>query len=800
MKLFRKILAVVGILAGTAAMAAYFFLLQQKPEYRGHLKVKGLREPVEIYYDAYGVPHIYASNEEDLYFALGYAQAQDRLFQMELLRRVASGRLSEIFGKDLLEVDQFFRMLELNQHAQESAQIFYNDSNSAFKRATNAYLNGINRFIDQGATPLEFILAGIPKEKFSVRDLFLVVDYMAFNFAMGFKTDPLLGKLRQKLGDGYMKDLALGYTEGTMKAPVSGDSAAGKISHYFRDLEGKLPVPIWTGSNAWVLAPQHTVYGKVLFANDAHIGFSQPCVWYEAHLECPGFSFYGNHLAGFPFAPIGHTRKHAWGLTMFENDDMDFYAEKLNPEDSGQVLYKDKWVPLRQRRETIRIKGEDDVSYAVKTSPHGPICNRVVKGMDAWSRNPVAVWWTYTKFPCNLLSVMYDLSHAPTMKHFEGAVSRIVGPGVNVLYGDDQGNIAWWAAAKLMNRPAGVLPALLLDGSSGKEDPLGYLDFSANPKSVNPPSGMVYSANSQPEAMAGQELYPGYYTPDDRLRRIIALLGRKEKFSVADMEAMHADDQSPGCTETVSQIYKAIYASNVSLNSDMAGFLDRLSKWDGSHHLESAEPTIYYSLIFHILKGCMADETGEEDFEAFLHTHVMKNSILPLLRNPESAWWDNMDTKNKRESESDILLSALAETLESLKSQLGDNPDSWKWKRVHTLEHSHAMGKKKPLNRVFNVGPFATAGGNETLNQMGFDMNEKGLYPVRFGASMRITLDFADVLNSRSILPTGQSGNVMSRHYKDQAALYIAGKTRKQMMDKKEIIENSPDRLTLQPN
>jgi len=800
MKVLRNLLVVLGILAGIVAMISYFLLLRQKPQYRGKLGVKGLKAPVEIYYDTYGIPHIYASNEDDLYMALGYAHAQDRLFQMELLRRVSAGRLSEIFGKDLLEVDQFFRVLGLNIHAQESAQVFYNDTNSAYKRAANAYLQGINRFIEDGPTPLEFILAGIPKEKYSIKDLFLVVDYMAFNFAMGFKTDPLMSKFRQKLGDRYTNDLALDYLEGSMKAPVTeNDSMAGFLSEAFRKLEERLPVPIWTGSNAWVLAPKHSASGKVLFSNDAHIGFSQPCVWYEAHLECPGFSFYGNHLAGFPFAPIGHTRKYAWGLTMFENDDMDFYSETLNPADSGQVMHKGQWIPIRQRKEHILIKGQKAEEFTVRSTPHGPLCHRVLKGMNEWSKSPVSVWWTYTKFPSNLLRVMYDFSHASSLSGFQQSVSEIVGPGVSVLYGDANGNIAWWTAAKMMKRAPGVMPAMLLDGASGKDDPLGYFDFSANPKSVNPPSGMVYSANSQPEAMQGQELYPGYYTPDDRLRRITELLEKKDKYSITEMEAMQLDDLSTGCKDIVHLIYRALYASNVSLNSEQTQILDLLVKWNGNHSLESVEPVIYYGWIYRILKNSMADEIGDKDLEAFLLTHVMKNSIPKLLRNHGSPWWDNVNTKDKVESESEILIASLSETLVALKESLGTDTSTWKWKRVHTLEHVHAMGKKKPLNQVFNVGPFASAGGNETINQMGFDMSESGIYPVRFGPSLRITLDFDDVENSRSILPTGQSGNVMSRHYNDQAALYMAGKTRKQMMNKKEIMEKSPDRLTLQP-
>ncbi|MEO6167434.1 MAG: penicillin acylase family protein, partial [Chitinophagales bacterium] len=330
MKALKWILITVFGVILIVTLIGYFYLQSTKPVYKGEQTVKGLKEQVRVLYDDFGIPHIYAANEPDAFFALGYVHAQDRLFQMELLRRVGSGRLSEIFGKEMIEVDRLFRTLGTEDAAKKSAAAFLSSDTAAYQKNALAYLAGINQYIEKGKTPVEFQLLGIEKQKFTPEDIYRIVGYMSFNFAEALRSDPIFQKIKDQLGTAYLKDIAKEYQSGSFKIPIhEQDTAITNISKAITIIFNQLPVAPWIGSNGWVLASSRSASGKVLFANDTHIGYSQPSVWYEAHLEAPRYSFYGNFLAGVPFAVIGHSKFASWGLTMFENDDMDIFREKV---------------------------------------------------------------------------------------------------------------------------------------------------------------------------------------------------------------------------------------------------------------------------------------------------------------------------------------------------------------------------------------------------------------------------------------------------------------------------------------
>jgi penicillin amidase len=343
MRKLKRVLWALAALLLLSVAAVAIYLQTTKPDYSGELNLERLSAPVTVYHDDFGIPHIYGNNETDVYRAFGYLVARERLFQMELIRRVSSGRLSEILGGSMLDVDRFFRMLDINAHADSSVKTFFSSTDLPYQQATLAYLDGINQYIETGNTPLEFRLIGIRKERYTLRDLYLIVDYMAFNFQMGFRTDPLLTRIDRKLGSGYLDQLTLGYTSDQLRNAVHSDaSAATSARPAFASIIEQLPVRIWTGSNAFAIAPSRSASGKTLLENDTHIGQQQPGVWFDAHLNYPGVNFYGSYLAGFPFAPIGHTPAFGWGVTMLENDDVDFFAERTVAGDSNSVIIRNR--------------------------------------------------------------------------------------------------------------------------------------------------------------------------------------------------------------------------------------------------------------------------------------------------------------------------------------------------------------------------------------------------------------------------------------------------------------------------
>ena len=326
MKKLKKVLIVLASLILLVLICSFVFVQSLKPDYSGKKSLPGLENEVKVYYDTYGIPHIYAKNEPDAFRALGYVHAQDRLWQMELLRRVAKGGLSEVFGKDLIETDKFFLSLGIEDHTQKTISELDVESNMVV--LANAYLDGINEFIAEGPTPVEFYLTGLEKEPFSLEDVYNAVGYMAFSFAMAHKTDPLLTDLKNEWGMDYMKDLAIYSDPSTVWIKNHKDTLQDTMdirimAQVTKALE-KLPVPMFEGSNSWVISPEKTKNGRVILANDPHIGFAQPSVWFEAHLSTPTYEKYGYHLAGVPFPLLGHDRKLAYGLTMFQNDDLKF--------------------------------------------------------------------------------------------------------------------------------------------------------------------------------------------------------------------------------------------------------------------------------------------------------------------------------------------------------------------------------------------------------------------------------------------------------------------------------------------
>ncbi|MFM9055493.1 MAG: penicillin acylase family protein, partial [Bacteroidota bacterium] len=445
-----RVALVMAFLLGIGSFFTFLWLERVVPPDNDSVVHPSLTAPVDVLFDAYGVPHIDAKSETDAYFALGYVQARDRLFQMELTRRVASGRLSEILGADFVRIDAFFRTLGLGRHAQVSANQYLSADSLPYQRAALAYLNGINAFIDEGVLPVEFTLMDIPVSKFEATDLYLTAEYLAFNFSMAVRTDPVMSFIRYRIGESYYNDLAHATVPGSLTIPLGNrtlSSSDRSLKWSLASELSKIPVPPIKGSNGWVVSPKRTASGKVLLGNDTHIGFGQPSVWYEAHLRYPGFNLYGLYLAGFPFAAIGHDAEKAWGLTMMENDDMDFYTEELDASDSASYIVGKTSYGFNAREEIIHVKDSADLHLLVRETERGPLVQDVMPEWKSVTSKPVSVFWTQLKLPSNLLQLTHRMGKSHTLAEFESAVSEIISPGINVLYGDSSGHIAWWAAA-----------------------------------------------------------------------------------------------------------------------------------------------------------------------------------------------------------------------------------------------------------------------------------------------------------------------------------------------------------------
>lgn len=790
LKFFVIIFAIAGI-AGT------WYFYSKQPLRSGEVSLANLQAPVNVRFDERGVPHIQAQNEIDMYRTLGYVHAQDRLFQMEMVRRLARGELAAILGPKLLDSDRLFRTLGIRAHA--DAYVAKMDHNTSASKALTAYLDGINQYQNTHPAPLEFDILGIPKRAFTAADTLSVAGYMAYSFAAAFRTEPVLTYVRDQLGIDYLKVFDLAWHPEGVVPPVLLDDDwrdLNRLAHISQQALTDSGLAQFEGSNAWAVSGSRTASGKPLLAGDPHIGFAVPSVWYEAHLSYPGFELYGHHQALNPLASLGHNLDFGWSITMFQNDDIDLIAEKLNPDNNNQVWYQGRWIELQSRSEQIEVKGEAPVTLTLRRSPHGPIINdalATLAGEDA-GKTPIAMWWAFLETENPILDAFYQLNRADTLAKARAASQKIHAPGLNIVWANASGDIGWWAAAKLPLRPSGVDPAFILDGSSFEADKLGFVSFTDNPQEENPTRGYIVSANYQPVPDSGIEV-PGYYNlPARGIRLEQRLADNSVQWDLQNSQALQLDTGSGYAQRLLKPLLPIIKAT---ASNDEQALVNLLINWDGEHNLNDIAPTIFNQFVYQLSYEAMRDEMGQRFFGTLIRTRVIDFALPRLAEESDSPWWDNRDTTAIEDREETVNVAWQA-SIKHLQSTLGANTANWKWGAAHTLTHQHPLGQKKPLDKLFNVGQFAAPGGHETPNNLSHKLGPAP-WPVAYGPSTRRLIDFSDPSQSLGINPVGQSGVLFDQHYQDQAERYINGQYIKQHFSEADVAANTISTLRLVP-
>lgn len=801
MKRALKIAAILLALLAALAGVLGWHLGTKQPQRSGKLALEGLQAPVEVRWDEVGVPHIKAGNEPDLYRALGYLHAQDRLFQMEMVRRLSRGELAEVLGPKLVETDRLFRSLGIRAHADAYAARELARPPTPALQAMQAYLAGINEYQATRPAPLEFEILGIPKRPFTLADTVSVAGYLAYSFAVAFRTEPVLTYVRDKLGPDYLRAFDLDWRpEGAVRS-ASGQAGLGlqgadwagltRLARAGQEALEAAGLPLFEGSNAWAISGARTVSGKPLLAGDPHIAFSAPAVWWEAHLQSPGFELYGHFQALNPMALLGHNRQFAWSLTMFQNDDLDLIVEKPNPDKPGEVWVQGRWVPLLEREESILVKGAEPVRLKLQRSPHGPIVNAAMPGGTA--ERPVAMWWAFLETENPVLEAFYALNRANSLGRARAAASQIHAPGLNVVWAHADGDIGWWAAARLPKRPAGVNPSFLLDGSTGEADKLGFEDFSSNPQQENPARGYVVSANHQP---AGSVPVPGYYNLWDRAQRLDEQLrGSEQKWDSARAQALQLDVQSGYAQRVLQPVLPALRAA-ASGPAELA-LVERLAAWPGKHELGLMEPVLFHQFLFELTREAMADEMGEPLFDTLRRSRALDHALPRLTADAASPWWDKRGTP-EHETREQIVALAWKAALKHLQQTFGDDTTQWTWGRAHTLTHGHPLGQQKPLDRIFNVGPLPAPGAHELPNNLAQRLGPAP-WAVVYGPSTRRVVDLARAGESVGINPVGQSGVWGDPHYEDQARMHVQGRYRGQWLNEPDVRAHTRSTLMLNP-
>lgn len=785
----KRLLIILLSIIILVALSATWHLSRKFPVREGNIALTGLTAPVVIRYDAHGVPHLKAQNQTDLYRAFGYVHAQDRLFQMEILRRLSRGELAEILGPDLVPIDRMFRTLRIREFANNYAKKL--DKNSPEVQLLQVYLDGINQFQANNPRPLEFEVLGIDPRPFTVEDTIAVAGYLAFSFANGFKTEPSLTYIRDQLGAEYLDIFDMDFTKyaGTASAHSNIDwQHFSQLAYLSNQRLIELGLPQFEGSNAWVIAGDKTASGKPHLAGDPHITFATPAVWYEASLQAPDFELYGFHSALVPFALLGHNHEFGWSLTMFQNDDIDFIAETANPENPQQTLYHGEWVDIQSQQDSIAVKGQEPVLLELRRTPYGPIINDAISGWE--NSSPISMWWALTETENPLLTAIYQLNRANTVEKAAHAASNIHAPGLNIVWANAQGDIAWWAAGAIPIRPEGVNSLMVLDAAKGEAEKLGIYDFSYNPQSVNPANGFIVSANYQTESPKGIAI-AGYYNLRDRGEQISRTLQQADKkWQIADSQALQLVTQTAYAQRVLKPLQSELSAA--ANNPQEQQLVANLFTWQGDYPLDSVSATLYSEFIQQLLEHSLKPKLGDAMFNTLMHTHAIDSAIPNLTANPDSAWWSSTNTR------AEAVKLAWKATITHLTELYGTDPNKWTWGKAHSVSYKHPLGNKAPLDKIFDVGPFPAAGSREVPNNQA-QAPSLAPWKVVYGPSTRRVIDFAQAEKAQGIIPVGQSGVLFDKHYADQAQDYLQGKYRPLHLAEPDIKANTQSVLILHP-
>lgn len=789
------------------AVSVKVFLVSKSPDYDGSYVVSAIHHEARIVRDSWGVPHITADNGEDAYFAYGFAVAQDRLFQMELQRRLARGELAEILGPKLIDVDKRFRTLMLRRKAEEYLADPGRINPEALK-LTDAFLSGINYFVETQDLPVEFTLLGFKPAAFTRVDSVVMLGYMAFNFVHGLENDSVYGMIKEKVPDIDMDELFPGYSR---QKPVTimetsidynkgdsiscSDEGGNNIAGDQKKADGngdfikendliiqlrkafRLSEPL-DGSNSWVIAPSRSASGKAILGNDPHVGLSNPGIWYEAHISYGDYGNYGYHIALVPFPMLGHNKYRGWTVTMFENDDCDLYYETINEKNRDLVMYKGSWTRLKRYRETIAVKGGDSIEYEVAVTPHGPIVSDFIKG---YKDKPVSMQWVHLQNENPVLDAAYAMSVANDMESFEKAIAMIANPGFNVSYADSKGNIAWWAVGKLPMYRDHVNTMSILDGSSGRDDIIGYLPFRLNPRMKNPASGIIVTANnmSTVKPLGPMKKIAAYWVPTDRAARIIELLRSKEKWSLEELQKIQTDMKSQSAQSIVKEISRILEGDGkpfAGMSGTEREAFSILKSWNGINTIDSPGAAIFHMNNYHITSLALRDELGEDLLKQYASLSEHWNFYKVFIKDEESRLWDDRNT-GIRETRRDVITRAFSDAVAEGVEKMGSDPNDWRWGRLHTIEFAHPLGIKKPLNIIFNLGPYEAPGAFRTVNRFGGKFGNHD-YKVTSVPSTRRLIDYGNMERSFAVLPSGNSGNSGSAYYDDQVDMYLKGEYR----------------------
>jgi penicillin amidase len=742
------------------------------PEYKGELTVAGLSKEVTVYRDNRGMPHIYAENEHDLYFAVGYVMAQERLWFMDLIRRATTGRLSEVMGETMAETDKFLRCLEMTA----KSKMVLSNEDPVIISWLQAYADGVNAYIDDAGKklPPEFRILGYKPDPWKLEDIANIIGYMGWDLAKdNLSQEIFYYRLAQKTGIEKASQLIPDWkTENPVVFPdfILNDTLLREAQDFISSMDKlkALGVVSFSGSNNWAVSGKRTETGKPVLSNDMHLGFGSPGIWFQMHQVVPGkLNVTGVAVPGQPFIVCGHNEKIAWGVTNLMVDDVDLFAEKINPENENQYYFNGEWKDILAKKEIIKIKGDKQDSIVIKYTHRGPIISGYRNIQDA----ALSMRWSGYDLSDELRTVCL-LNRASDWNDFRSAIRTFRAVSQNFVYADVDGNIGLNTGGGIPIRQGNG--AFIRNGETEGSDWKGYVPFEQLPFSYNPEKGYVSSANNKTVT----EGYPYYissaFALPYRINRVRQMLDEKEIFNIEDFKRMITDQHSDYAALMTPFILK-LNDRKDRLTPAETNALNTLTGWDYDMNADLIAPSVFEFFRISFTKNLLSDEL-QELFDNFISVSSTYNVttdyyIYRILKTGPDEWVDNINTQEK-ETLDDIILKSFKDCVGAMTAQMGEDQSKWKWGNIHKITIEHPLGSAVPLlDKVFdfNSDEYPVGGSDHTVSPYSFEPG----FIVDHGASERHIFNTANWDESLTVIPTGASGIPASEFYLSQTKTYI---------------------------
>ncbi len=813
---------------------AQFSVHRAFPQTEGTIQVEGLSGPVEIIRDSMGIPHIYADTPEDLFMAQGYVHAQDRFFQMDYWRHISSGRLSELFGEDLVETDTFLRTLGWDRLAEEQ---FLAES-PEIQALLHAYAAGVNAYIatrSPGELSLEYSILGLTNpgyvpEPWTPAHSLAWGKVMSWDLGANHEAEIVRALLLGIMPTERMEQLFPPYPGDRHPFIVESEGAsvtAIEATHLFSDA---LQVPLRSaayaittinritgggmdtgiGSNSWAVSGEHTATGHAILVNDPHLAAQMPSIWYQVGLRCNTvteacpFDVAGFSFAGVPGVIIGHNADIAWGFTNVGPDVQDLYIEKINPNNPNQYKHEGEWLDMEIRHETISIAGGETVDIVVRSTIHGPIISDSyglledfhTAGVETPEPFAIAMRWTGLDDVPSIVQPIFGINKASNFEEFRKAALLFSVPAQNLLFADTKGNIGYVMPGNIPIRSKGdgTLP---VPGWTGEYKWTGFIPHDKLPTAFNPASGYIVTANNA----VIDDSFPYLITEDwaygYRAYRIVDLLTSDLGIGLDGHAAILLDGYDLNAEHLLPFLFAAIEAQDAAGDDIRNEAINELRGWDLQNSAESTGAAVWNATWRNLLAATFHDELpedlhprgGSRWFEVMHH----------LIEDPSDKFWDDVNTPEV-ETRDGILVKAFDRALDELVDTLGSTVSEWSWGRLHQVTFTNETLGQSGIALIedrFNRGPFPVGGSKSVVNAVGWHAAEG--YAVDWLPSMRMLIDLGDLTQSRAIHTTGQSGHAYHEHYMDMVPLWLAGETVPMLWERADIEADATRTLILTP-